>query len=655
MDGHRFDEMTRSFSTRRGFLRGVAAFVAAGIGLATGAAETDAARKRAPGEVCLGNQNCASGICGGPDWSGRKRCLCATPSDCPQPKPGDACHTATCTAGVCGFSVNVGTPCNDRNACTTGETCQANGACGGGTSKTCAALDQCHLAGACDPATGLCSNPIKPNGTACNDGNDCTQTDTCQNGVCTGGNPVQCAALGPCQASVACEPTTGACVAQNKPDGSLCGTDAGCAADVCQTGQCVTNVPKQAGTACNDGNACTGGDACDGNGACVGNPAVTCPVGDACHDDAVCDPQTGVCGPNAIKAGHCAIAGACYAANDPNPANACEVCDPARSQTAFSSVADGSGCSGADRCYQTYACQSGVCTGSNPVTCTASDQCHTAGTCNPATGQCSNPAKQDGFACNDGNACTQTDTCQGGVCTGGNPVTCTALDQCHLAGTCDPTTGQCSNPVNVSAPCDDGDPCTTGNVCLPDGSCSAGAPLCFSPHICQSGSCVCPAGTVEPFCTPACTNDCSGHGTCTAGICLCFPGWSGTDCSTPNCIPACINGICTGGTCVCNPGWSGPDCSIPSCTPACANGGICTAGICFCLPGWGGPDCSIPSCTPACVNGTCTGGICSCFPGWSGPDCSIATCITGCVNGICTAGICVCSPGWGGPDCSIPS
>ena len=79
------------------------------------------------------------------------------------------------------------------------------------------------------------------------------------------------------------------------------------------------------------------------------------------------------------------------------------------------------------------------------MTCTAQDQCHTAGTCDPATGICSNPNKADGTTCNDGNACTTADTCQAGTCTG-TPVTCTAQDQCHAAGTCDPATGVCSNP-----------------------------------------------------------------------------------------------------------------------------------------------------------------------------------------------------------------
>ena len=36
--------------------------------------------------------------------------------------------------------------------------------------------------------------------------------------------------------------------------------------------------------------------------------------------------------------------------------------------------------------------------------------------------------------------------CVGGVCVGDNPVICTPLDECHVAGTCDRATGLCSNP-----------------------------------------------------------------------------------------------------------------------------------------------------------------------------------------------------------------
>ena len=74
----------------------------------------------------------------------------------------------------------------------------------------------------------------------------------------------------------------------------------------------------------------------------------------------------------------------------------------------------------------------------------------------------------DGAACDDGDACTQTAACQAGVCVGGGPVVCAPLDECHVAGTCDPVTG-CSNPAQ------------------PDGTaCSAGT--------CEGGTCVAATG-----------------------------------------------------------------------------------------------------------------------------------------------------------------
>jgi hypothetical protein len=102
----------------------------------------------------------------------------------------------------------------------------------------------------------------------------------------------------------------------------------------------------------------------------------------------------------------------------------------------------------------------------NGVVCSALDQCHDAGVCNPATGACSNPLKVNGSTCNDGDGCTQTDTCQNGVCAGSNPVSCSALDQCHAAGVCNPATGTCSNPNKASgSACDSGYACTQSETC----------------------------------------------------------------------------------------------------------------------------------------------------------------------------------------------
>ena len=217
-------------------------------------------------------------------------------------------------------------------------------------------------------------------------------------------------------------------------------------------------------------------------------------------------------------------------------------------------VTTGGSCDDDDACTQTDTCQAGVCTGANPVTCTASDQCHVAGTCNPddgrllepgqgqrhglqrrqrlhadrhlpgrhlrrrqpgrpapasdqchvagtcnpATGACSNPAAADGTACSDGNACTQTDTCQAGTCTGANPVTCTASDQCHVAGTCDPATGACSNPAAPNGTtCNDGNACTAGDVCMAGSCVGGGAISCDDQNPCTVDSCNAAAGCIH--------------------------------------------------------------------------------------------------------------------------------------------------------------
>ena len=244
---------------------------------------------------------------------------------------------------------------------------------------TCTASDQCHAAGTCNPATGACSNPAKPDGTACNDGNACTQTDTCQAGVCTGAQP-----------------------------GHLRGARTSATSPAPATRRRAPAPTRPSRTA---------------------PPATT----------ATPAPRPTPARPAPARARNpvtCAALGPVPRGRHLQPGDR-RLLQPAR-------VANGTACNDGNACTQSDTCQAGACTGGNPVACTALDQCHAAGTCNPATGVCSNPAKADGTACNDGNACTQTDTCQGGTCTGGNPVTCTAVDPCHAAGTCDPSTGKCS-------------------------------------------------------------------------------------------------------------------------------------------------------------------------------------------------------------------
>lgn len=106
------------------------------------------------------------------------------------PCPGGCAHLdEPCRRGACGAtgceSVIIEGACDDAQACTTGDRCEA-GECVGDP-IVCTARDSCHIAGVCDPSTGKCSEPSKPNGTECDDADHCTEGEACVAGVCSGG------------------------------------------------------------------------------------------------------------------------------------------------------------------------------------------------------------------------------------------------------------------------------------------------------------------------------------------------------------------------------------------------------------------------------------------------------------------------------------
>ena len=222
----------------------------------------------------------------------------------------------------------------------------------------------------------------------------------------------------------------------------------------------------------------------------------------------------------------------CGCPDDGNPCTVESCVDGTCRRTAAS---DGTACNDGNACTRTDRCQGGACAGTDPVLCVAQDACHLAGTCNPATGACSNPVAPDGTACNDGNACTRTDRCVGGACTGGDPVVCVAQDACHVAGLCDPTTGVCTNPVAPDGTgCDDGDACTRTDACR-EGICTGTDPvICLPRSPCHA------AGTCDPA-TGACTSPFAEEGTeCDDGDpCTREDSCDGRGLCTGSPIPAC--------------------------------------------------------------------------------------------------------------------
>lgn len=91
-----------------------------------------------------------------------------------------------------------------------------------------------------------------------------------------------------------------------------------------------------------------------------------------------------------------------------------------------SSEPDGTVCDDGDACTQVDLCQAGVCVGTAPVLCLDPDTCHDSGAC--VGGVCVYDEKPDGTACNDDDSCTLMDTCTAGVC--GGPLSGVGQDVC---------------------------------------------------------------------------------------------------------------------------------------------------------------------------------------------------------------------------------
>jgi hypothetical protein len=374
---------------------------------------------------------------------------------------------------------------------------------------------------------------------------DCPKGQVCAGGFCY---PVDCA--DPCGTYEVCRGGTcvdGRCVSIGCPEGrecaggicypkdcvQPCGAEKVCVEGVCQDTRCVR-------VQCRPVEECIDGEC----------KRVECDVPSDCDDNNVCTTE----GCNDRVCGH---------TNN-----------------------NGAGCNDNNACTQTDTCQGGTCSGTNPVVCTALDPCHDVGTCDTGTGICSNPQKANGTGCNDSNACTQTDTCQSGVCIGSNPVVCTSLDQCHNAGTCNTATGACSNPAKSNGTlCDDSDAvCTLNDVCI-NGICS-GTPLDvdgdgYPPKSCPGGT-DCNDGdiAINPGAAEICngadencndlvddTFDCRATAVsdCTNACSVAGEGICNQDCSRPlKCLATelCGNNIdddCDGSTdeggCVATPDW----------------------------------------------------------------------------------------------------
>jgi hypothetical protein len=182
----------------------------------------------ATGNEC-GSGSCIGGQCVGQAKPDGLRCQggqCRAGSCCTGCWDGSACQTGT-AVGACGKSGDECNPCSSTEDCTL-PICSA-GTCSGAHAL---AGESCST-GVCDAIGQCCAGCFSGSKCELGDGdNACgTKGDTC----------IDCAAANECQTGV-CDKSSGKCLTESVPDGSLC-TDGHCLA-----GQCCTG--------CVDGNTC---------------------------------------------------------------------------------------------------------------------------------------------------------------------------------------------------------------------------------------------------------------------------------------------------------------------------------------------------------------------------------------------------------------
>ena len=426
---------------------------------------------------------------------------------------GDACFnlgevntTNPCEqcAGGLKWSSNPGNECDDGEACTGQDTCQAEGNCAGEDFQCeptpCQAAlctgdgcehtllpGWCHIEGLCVPAgtqnandacqsclpgqnTGAWSNNNQP----CDDDDVCTKDDLCSQGSCSG-SPYSCNDTA-CESFV-CDGAGGCPSAGLK--GGTCKIGGACRTggvtnpvnecQLCEPTMSQTGWSAATGASCSDGLACTSSDACTAQGVCQG-------IGSDCTatlcEDATCEGAGGCT--YTLKQGWCKIGKACVGEGEPNGANPCEICNPDVNPNGWS-VATNTSCDDGFACTYGDSCKAG----SGGAVCSGQD-----------------------YSCNDNLSCTQD------ICGGSAPDDCQNIlvDGCLIGGQCY-AAGE-STDVNDCQWCDpaastfqwvntpSGSGCTPDSLSCTDDICN-GAGSCVHVATAESGQCFISGGCYD--------------------------------------------------------------------------------------------------------------------------------------------------------------
>ncbi len=524
------------------------------------------------GSTCTVGDVCQAGDC----LPGANKCECESDMDCAGFEDGNLCNgTLACIEGLCAADPATLVVCSDDG------------------------LGQCEVS-KCNPATGVCGVAGKSDGVVCDDGDACTATDVCINGLCLG--------------------SAGSC-----DDGNDCTEDT-CSAD----GGCL-NAPLS-DVACDDGNACTGGDLCV-EGACVGGENVCGDCGDSvCGEGESCESCPDDCG----------LCGDCCAIQEgPGCADeAVQACTCALDAFCCESVWD-------DICIEEAVAECGLTCGTEPECgdslCDESESCESCpADCGECPAGCCEPA--EGPGCADGEVQVCVCELDAYCCETAWDDICVAEVEEYGCGDCGGAGGcgdglcvepeacfNCPEDCGVCAKCGDGD-------CGPLESCEACPEDCGVCPTCGDANC---DDDEDCKSCPGDCGECCGNDSCEALY--------GEDCETcaadcGECPDACGDDACgegeSCGNCPADCGECEGSCCIPNATPGCQDQlvqeCVCAVDQFCCLVSW---DELCAGEADEC--GSCNGDCCKNHPGPGCMDEEIEACI-------CAADAFCCDVAWDG-------
>ena len=623
---------------------------------------------------------------------------------------GDACKTGSCVSGAdaCGCktqndctALDDGNPCNGTLFCdkaTLPWTCRTNP----GTVLKCDSSDDtAYRKTTCNPTSALCVAVDLPTSATCEwDGNSCT-ADHCKSGSCApgklvAGNPAcackshaDCDAFedgNACNGTLYCNKVTFACTLNPATIVTCPGSaDSACSANTCDPalGACKLKSILD-GTKCDDGTPCTAQERCDG-GDCVA-AELTCSCTEtadcgavddknACNGTLYCDLGKGRCVTNPATVVSCDQPEK-LGCSVPTCEPASGECKPAPAPDLQICEADGTPCTGVDRCQGgtcvagpllcgcaadadcakldvagpcdgTLFCDKGkgvcVLNTATKIQCDGGEACK-PNTCDPKTGTCALLDALDGTGCDtDGFVCT-ADACASGACKAGpNKCLCNEDAECAAfedGDACDGTL-RCDNAANPGICVVDA---ATIVTCSQDGAGACVAKICNP----KTGACIAAPTDQGKACDDG--KQCTTDDLCNLGLCAGDDAQTGTGCADGSVCT--IGDTCKDGACLPGSATECDDataCTIDTCDAAkgcvftpddtpCDDGVACTLDSCY--PGHAAQD--NKGCAHLAVDAKCSGGGACGVPRCAvDSGCVVEADVTKCADGVaCTVEAC---------------